>query len=374
MKKRVAFCLRDMQLGGVESVLIQTLNALIQDKNFDLTVVTYVDVSEPRFIDWFRKHSSVKRIVLYPSKYFGTKMPRFFLSRLIKHFCRDIYRFVRRIFIARKLSGFDTVIDYHDFGFVREFRKVSGPKKIAWFHSGLNVFIKRRFINYVKYYDNIVVLTDDCANELKQIYPSYTDKFVRIYNPLDIKNIQKNAKAKCPVDGEYFCSVARMSYDKDIKTMLNAFDLFWQKHKTVKMVLVGGGDKLDVFKNYANGLKSGKNILFMGAQKNPFVYMKNALANVLSSYGEGFALVLIESQAIGTVNIASNCKCGPREILLDGDAGLLFEQGDVNALAAYMADVYDKKVDIKKMIRIATRELKRFDQDTILMQVKSLIS
>ena len=371
--KRVAFCLRDMQLGGVESVLIQTLDALIYDKDLDVTVVTFVDVVEPVFVDWFCEHPSVKTVVLYPSKYFGTKMPHFFLWRIIKHLCRDVYRFVRRCFVLHKLSDFDTLVDYHDFGFVREFKRVKGPRKIAWFHSGLNIFIKRKFIDDVKYYDKTVVLTDDCANSLKAIYPQYSSKFTRVYNPVDVRNIKLKAKEKCPISGEYFCCVARMSYDKDIKTVLDAFDVFWQKHKKVKLVLVGGGDKIDIFKNYANRLKSGHKIVFAGVQKNPFAYMKNSVANILSSYAEGFALVLVEAQVLSVVNIASNCKCGPREILLNGRGGLLFEPGNVKALAKCMLDVYAQKIDTKKMVRLAVSELKRFDKDVIIEQVKSLI-
>ena len=83
-------------------------------------------------------------------------------------------------------------------------------------------------------------------------------------------------------------------------------------------------------------------------KKNPFVYMKNALVNVLSSYGEGLPTVLIESAAVDTLNIASDCKYGPREILLNGDGGLLFEPGNVEQLAKCFDDVYNKKIDIKR--------------------------
>ena len=371
--KRVAFCLRDMQLGGVESVLIRTLEQLVQDKKISITVVTYVDISEPTFVEWFKTHQAVKRIVLYPSKTFGTKMPRFFLWRLIKHFCRDVYRWSRRLFVVKKLSKFDTLIDYHDFGFVREFKKLNTHKKIAWFHSSLNVFEKRKFINYVKYYDNVVVLTDDCANDLKKKCPRYADKFIRIYNPVDVKNIKEKAYAKSKIIGDYFCCVARMSYDKDIKTLLDAFDVFWQNNKRVSLVLVGGGDKINVFKNYANGLKSSKNILFVGPQKNPFVYMKHAIANILSSYGEGLPTVVIESQALGVINISSDCKYGPREILIDGRGGLLFNSGNVTELANAMDAVHNNKVDIVKMVELSSSELKRFDKINVVKQIKSLI-
>ncbi len=374
MKKiKVAFCLRDMQLGGVESVLIRTLEQLISDKKFDITVVTFVDINEPTYVNWFRAHPNVKRIVLYPSKYFGTRMPRFFLWRVIKHLCRDVYRDCLRGRAVRLLSKFDTIIDYHDFGFAHELRKVESAKKIAWFHSGLNVFVKRKFIKRVPIYDKVVVLTDDCANDLKQLYPQYSDKFMRIYNPIDIQNIKKLAREKCLNMGEYFCCVARMSYDKDIRTVMDAFDSFYRYHKNVKLVFVGGGDKLDVFKRYAQDLKSSKNIIFLGAQKNPFVYMKNAIANILSSYSEGLPTVLIESQIVGAINISSNCKYGPREILLDGRAGILFVPGNALELAARMIDVYENRVDVRAMKNAATRGLNRFDKDEIMGQVKSLI-
>lgn len=376
MKKiKVAFCLRDMQLGGVESVLIRTLDNLVLDKNLDISVVSFVDIHEPAFVDWFTKHPSVKRIVLYSSKYFGTRMPRFFLWRVIKHLCRDVYRFVLRITsVSHKLSGFDTLIDYHDFGFAKEFKKVRGAKKIAWFHSSLNVFVRRKFAKNLDDYDNVVVLTDDCANDLRQMYPQCRDKFIRVYNPIDIETIKIKSSEKCPLRGEYFCCVSRMSYDKDIRTLLNAFDLFWHTHKKVKLVIVGGGDKLDVFKQYASDLKSYKNISFVGAQKNPFVFMRCAIANVLSSYGEGLPTVLIESQVVGALNISADCKYGPHEILMSGRGGLLFMPGNAQQLAQCMADVYDKKVDIKQMILLSTRELKRFDYKTVCRQIKSLIS
>jgi len=375
MKKlKVAFCLRDMQVGGVESVLVRTLDELVADKKFDITVVTYVDVAEPIWANWFAEHANIKRIVLYPSKYFGTRMPRFFLWRVIKHLCRDVYRAVRRGFVAKKLAQFDTIIDYHDFGFCAELKKIKNAKKIAWFHSSANVFQKRGFINNIKYYDNVVALTDDCKNDIQNLCPDSLNKIIRIYNPIDVQSVKNQAKGKLPPMGKYFCCVARMSYDKDIRTIMDAFDSFYRFYKDVKLVFVGGGDKLSEFQKYAIGLKSGKNIVFVGAQKNPYVYMAKAAANILSSYGEGLPTVLVESQVVGTVNIASDCKYGPHEILMDGAAGLLFTPGNALQLAKCMIDVYENNIDVKKMIRESNKGLARFDKDTVIKQIKSLIS
>ena len=39
-KTRIAFGLRDMQMGGVESVLVRTLDELQKNKNLELNVIT----------------------------------------------------------------------------------------------------------------------------------------------------------------------------------------------------------------------------------------------------------------------------------------------------------------------------------------------
>lgn len=378
MKKiKVAFCLRDMQLGGVESVLIRTIDKLAEYKNIDVSIITYAKIKEPVYVEYFKAHPNVKRYSIYPCSWLGTKLPRFFLTRVFVHLVRDVYRGIKQNFVMRKFKNIDVFIDYHDFGFYDEFKHIKRAKKIAWFHSSINVFKERNFICKLKRYDKTVVLTDEFVNEFHKTYPSQDVNLVRIYNPIDIEQIKEKSKEKHKkITGDYFCSVARLSWDKDIITLLKGFDLFWGAHKSpdLKLVIVGDGKKADEYKAFANKLKSAKQIVFVGAKKNPFVYMKGAKANILSSFGEGFALVLIESAAVGTLNIASACHCGPREILLNGKAGLLFEPGNAEALAKCMNDVYTNKVDVKKMTDIATKSLQRFDADKVVKEIISLIS
>ena len=373
-KTNVAFCLRDMQIGGVESVLIRTLDELSKRKDINIFVITYVDIHEDIYKKYFKEHPDITLCSLYPCRWFGTKLPHFFLWRLVAHFMRDVYHGFKRVFVLQKFKNIDVFIDYHDFCFAKELKHVKWAKKIAWFHSSLNVFIKRKFINQLKFYDKFVVLTDDCAKDLKSLYTNNGDKIIRIYNPIDIETIRNMANKEAVISGQYFCSVSRLSGDKDIKTLLNGFDLFYKKNKDsdVKLVLVGSGDKAEEYKKYANSLKSSKQIIFVGPQKNPFVYMKYAIGNILSSYGEGLPTVLIESAVVGTLNIASNCKYGPSEILLNGYGGMLFEPGNDAQLAKCMDDVYNKNVDIKKMVRKMEDSLDRFEPKKIVLEIISL--
>jgi len=71
MKKiRVAFCLRDMQIGGVESVLIRTFDELLKNKNIEISLITYANISVPIYREYLDKHPEIKVYSLYPCTWF----------------------------------------------------------------------------------------------------------------------------------------------------------------------------------------------------------------------------------------------------------------------------------------------------------------
>lgn len=375
-KVKVVFCLRDMQLGGVESVLVRTLDQLIKRDDLDISFVSYVKITEPVYAEWFATHPQVKTFVLYPCSWLGTKLKRFFLVRFFQHFLRDVYRGMRRMFIKhRVLYGADVVVDYYDFGFRKELRHIRA-KRIAWWHSSINKFLaKRSYVKYIKNYDLFVTLTDGFVEEFKTRWPKHKNKIVRVYNPVDIEDIRKRIEmAVIPGYGKYFVSVARLSGDKDIETVLRGFDNFWVRNNQpdVYMVFVGGGD-VKKYRAIADRFDAREKIVFVGPQKNPFGFMCGAIAHILSSYSEGLPTVLLEAMAVGALNIASDCKNGPREILMNGDAGLLFAPGDSDTLALHMENVWKNNVPVNQMIKKATKSCDRFRAVNTVSDVLKII-
>lgn len=372
---KVAICLRDMQLGGVESVLVRMLESVLARGEVDVTFVSYVDITEPLYRDWFNSHPQVARMVLYPSRWLGTRLPHFFVWRLGAHIMRDAYRWWRRNFVNRNVfKGFDAIIDFYDFGFYKEIKNVKCPK-LAWWHSSINKFIRRGSIRFMDGYDKLVALTDGFVEEFNKLYPKYAGRAVRIYNPVDVEHIRSKLKNKVRFK-DYFCAVSRLSPDKDIETILRAFDKFWAAagKPNVKMLVVGGGDAEQHFRKIADSLSAKKQIVFTGATPNPFEYMRGARAHILSSHSEGLGMVLIEAMAVGTPNISSDCKNGPREILLDGRAGLLFTPGDIAELALRMADIWNNRVDVEKLTARATKSLSRFSADSVAKEIMKLLN
>ena len=374
MKKiHVAFCLRDMKIGGVESVLTRTLDVLSQNKNLKITVCTYTPIRDI-WKKWFESHPQIDVRVMYP--HISTDLPRLFLWRILKHFVRDIYRYMcRKLFVQCMLRDIDVFVDYYDFDWVHELKNINKPK-IAWWHSSSDKFVGSKYSRHLDNYDRLVVLTDAFAYELRERHPDYANKIIRIYNPIDIKNARSLAKIGTKRADDYFVCVARLVNGKDIETVINAFDEFWKKNNKpdVDLLIVGDGYARSRLEACAQSVSAGGHIVFIGSVDNPFGFMCGARANILSSIGEGFALVLIESAAIGTLNIASDCKYGPREILLDGRAGLLFDVGDVTALTNAMDVTYNNKINVKKIINTSTRNLKRFDIKEIANEITDLLT
>ena len=73
-------------------------------------------------------------------------------------------------------------------------------------------------------------------------------------------------------------------------------------------------------------------IFLKGYSKDIFFFMKKAEAFVLSSLWEDPGFVIIEAALSNLSIISSNCKNGPLEFLLKGEAGILFENNKENEL------------------------------------------
>ena len=378
-KTSVVFCIPNMVIGGVEFVLIRTLAELVKQPDLEISVILSAPLTEPVFIEWFQAHPQIKTYVHMPlcHKFEALKDKcRVFPLKQIRKLAFSIYKNVKRVELAHQqiIRNADIIIDYANFGFIKDIKGIKKPK-VAFLHGSINYFNQHKFYNRTKYYDKIVVLSDSIKRDLTAQYPDIANKLVHIYNPINIDEIKTRAAQASVPDGKYFTCVSRLDYDKDIPTLIKAFDAFWgqEQHPDVKLYIVGDGPAMGDFQTSASKTTAREQIVFCGKQSNPFGYMRGAMAHILSSYNEGFGMVLIESAAVNTLNISSNCKSGPAEILMNGDAGILFEPGDADALAQIMGDVYHNRVNAKKMIKTAFMGLTRFSPDKITMQIMQMI-
>lgn len=376
-KLGVAFCIPNMVIGGVETVFVNTINELLKYHDLEITIVTSTKIHEPLYVKWLKGHPEIPVYVYYPMgnwfEFIGKYATIFPLKNIYK-IVFGLYKRFRRFFMykSKKLKDIDVFVDYKNFEFFKELRYFNQPK-ITWMHSALSYFEFVGSLYRLPLYTKVVGITDDFVRDFKERQPAHKDKIIRIYNPINVNDIMKKVKLEKSPNEKYFCHVSRLVNGKDIKTLLDAFDLFADRYPDVKLYIVGDGHKTEVFKSYANTLKSNNRIIFVGGLDNPYPLMAGALANILSSEFEGLPTVVLESVALGVPCISSNCKSGPREILLDGRAGLLFDVGNVNQLYQNMCDVYTDKIDKKSMVENMQKSITRFEPKVIAQQIHDVI-
>lgn len=109
--------------------------------------------------------------------------------------------------------------------------------------------------------------------------------------------------------------------------MLRVFKALKEKHKDLKLVILGEGELKDYLvglseelglKTYVwdrDALSESFDVYFLGFQKNPFKFMARSKLFVFPSLWEGFGNVLVEAMACGVPVVSSDCRGGPREIL-----------------------------------------------------------
>ncbi len=142
-----------------------------------------------------------------------------------------------------------------------------------------------------------------------------------VLNPIDLssKSYEKN-----------IVTIGRLSKEKGHQDLIQAFS----KLKTLdwKLHIVGDGPEMKNLLKLTKDLSIEEKVVFHGYQRDFLSILSSASIFVLPSYYEGFPNALLEAMSVPLACISSDCVAGPREIIIDGENGLLYETGNVSEL------------------------------------------
>lgn len=153
-----------------------------------------------------------------------------------------------------------------------------------------------------------------------------------IYNPLNLKEINQLSKDYINLQFDFVLGVGRMVFDnnKQFDLMIEAYSRSELPKKNIKLVLLGDGEQRKDLENLVLNKNLKDKVIFLGFQKNPFSYFKNARFTLLTSKYEGLPNTISESLACETPVIAFDCLSGPKELILDRNNGLLIENQNLD--------------------------------------------
>ncbi|MGY0504791.1 glycosyltransferase [Luteimonas sp. e5] len=128
--------------------------------------------------------------------------------------------------------------------------------------------------------------------------------------------------------------VARLSRQKDHTSLLQALALLAERGLHPPLLLAGGGKERlrSQLEQQAAALGIAGQVRFLGVVGNVPELLMTHRIGVLSTHYEGMPLSLIEAMAAGCAVVASDAP-GVREVIADGEDGLLVRAADPAALA-----------------------------------------
>ena len=139
--------------------------------------------------------------------------------------------------------------------------------------------------------------------------------------------------------------VARLNENKNQAMVMEAFkEATKEKFQDYKLVLYGDGPDRAKQQRLAVSLGIDSRVEFAGNVKHVAEHIEKAYMFILASNHEGMPNSLIEAMSLGLACISTDCPCGgPKDLIQDGENGLLVPVGDKDAMAQAIYKLLEDK-------------------------------
>jgi glycosyltransferase involved in cell wall biosynthesis len=225
--------------------------------------------------------------------------------------------------------------------------------------------------------DGVITASPGVRDELVAYFGVRSERCFVVPNPVEIERIR--AFAKEPVDPTFFKDgvstivyCGRLAPAKNLPLLLHAFNNV-RERQSAQLLILGEGPERARLEALAKELGVSERVRFLGFQRNPFKYVAKATVSVLSSDWEGFGLVIPEAMVCGTPVIASDCPCGPAEIITHGENGLLFPPDNRQALADALVKTLQDTPLRMRLADAASQSVGRYDAEQIAREYEDIL-
>ncbi len=162
--------------------------------------------------------------------------------------------------------------------------------------------------------------------------------------------------------------IGRYNDAKGYEYLIEAWDIVNKKYPDWKINIYGSGEYYNIVYKAIHD-RNLQNVMIMNEPTDGIMnkYLESSIY-VMSSRYEGFGMVLLEAMACGVPCVAFDCPYGPRNIIRNGEDGILVEYLNSQALADSICQLIENKELRKEMGIKARTNVQRFSQESIMNQ------
>lgn len=332
--KRFAFIIEDLYGGGAQKSLIYTADQLRQ-RGHAVIVFTLRELVEHRIPEGLEivNLSVVTRFTKATTTVITEKWQARRIAKALADWQPDVVISCSCDKITRHLSHPNLYFWIKaDIAF-----KFTEPRELQRSHDKA-----RRFYGGRK----VIAVSHGVAENLEKVVGIGAKEIRTIYNPYERTPFVELARepAELP-DHDYFICLAALEPRKRHDRLLRAYAA---SGVTTPLVIMGKGkpEHEAAIRAQIRELKLEDRVIMAGYHDNPYPWIANAKAVILTSDAEGLLRVLIEALMLHVPVISTDCPSGPREILTGELASFLVAQEDEKGLADAMSRMEQAPVTV----------------------------
>lgn len=356
--------------GGMERVLANKANYLT-GHGYEVVIVTTDQQGLPPFFPLAEQircidlginyeenngKSFANKLLHYPLKqYRHQKRLAAILKRekpdiTVSMFCNDAG------FITRINDGSKKVLEIH----FSKFKRLQYNRKGLWRLADL--WRSKQDEKTVRRFDKFVVLTEEDKG-----YWGNLPNITVIPNANTFATSQAAA-----LENKKVIAIGRYTYQKGFERLIEAWNILSPGFPGWKLDIIGNGEERDKLQDLIHAYHLDGQVTLVSPTKSIDKVYLDASVLVMSSRYEGLPMVLLEAQAFGLPIVSFACKCGPKDIVANGETGFLVEENDIEGLAWQLVKVMKDKNLRKQMGRKAKEASLRYAEDAVMAKWTAL--
>lgn len=351
--------------GGMERVLLNKVRYLVEEKGWDVTVVTTDQHGRPSFYPFPDGVKMIDLGVNYSDdngRPFVQKMTGY-LRRRQEHKKRlkallererpdivDCFYPGECSFVPGLKDGSRKVMELHQSKLFHHQYNRSGMMGLA---DKARALMDERL---VRKFDRFVVLTQEDMQmwgEMPGIraIPNAASFIAEKYSGCSQKRV---------------IAVGRLDYQKSFDRLIQVWEKVHQQMPEWRLDIFGQGEWKEMLQRMTDerGLEASVNL--NAPTKDIGKEYSESSMIVMSSHYEGFPMVMIEAMACGLPAVCFDFKCGPRDIIIEGENGLIVPDGDIDGLAEAMIRLMGDDDLRKRMGENAKKVVEKYSEDRVM--------
>lgn len=358
-----------VKTGGTERILTEKINLIAEKLGYDVTCITCFQ--HPSEKNYFLMSEKVKQIYLdipYFSQYkYGYPKRLWVRWRLYRQLRKSITQSIRETdpdiligtsrFKANLISTIKCrakkIIECHvvrDNTVFNTGEELSFPTRV---YKTLYEFLYFRTIELNA--DVIVTLTDKDKRQWKkakriEVIPNFSTMKISQYSNCTSKRV---------------IAVGRLEWEKGFGRLMEIWKIVSSRHPDWYLDLYGEGKMYDTLLTLIKIYKIGRISIHKFTPDISTEYANSSIC-VVTSYFEGFSLVLLEALKHGVPCVAFDCPFGPESIIEDARCGFLVHDGEIKLFAERVCRLIEDQELRNHFSASAIERSKAFDVNVVM--------